>query len=792
MTHSKVTLTNSFLRARFDARTGNLLALGRPRIPRSDIGLVYYQYVFDGKWFAENPQVSKYATRPDEDVSVRTTENVVESTLRTPHIAATRRFELPPNATLLKVTYIIRGMGPEIKLTQSAFPYVTFPEDFNDVTEDEQDLHFDGAELGGNRELPCWRVLFRKGHRDGLIVAARSKLQMSHVQIERRAFRLFPHISSSYSSDYDLVRSPMIVSKEKRYEAQFEMGPWQRNNHSTILRRAKLNDATVAGRDRWARRGRTDFGAPGGRALPAKGEVFRAVGLVPRSTVAKGFHRSKWLIVRAQGPGSPSVLLANAGCCPPAIVFKPKFRGVYRIFADTGGGAVLSLRLPDEPFPLFRSEAVLPFHSLLADQPMKDLDFGVAEIDGRPLRFETTRHRYWPSRIDYIRFEKLSPAEVIKWRQRRTMPPCTTLAGFADTYDIAFAYCDSEQPMPETFRANIWAHQRAGFRKIYWRIHGECADFPTKIGTMRPMIGRAHDVFEPQAKAYSLALRRFDLLRVALEAAREFGIELYGWIRFNAYMSETRPEFFEKHLDEFADECDLGDRWDFKMCFAIKRVRDYIIAILVEAASCGLNGLSLGFLRHAPILMYHRFMVEAYKRKFGKLPPRDWKNPDCAGTHTLPKTTPEYVRWYQFRAIYMTQFGRELRAALQAKGLTKTKVSIWVRPNQCLFDGIDIEAWVNEGLCDEVVADIYVETAPKFSEPTPEWKRMVQSKVPLLRGVGFDLKYARANARRFLREGYDGISTYESNGAVDHPGFLALYESLRMRPEKQDRHTAYQ
>jgi hypothetical protein len=358
-------------------------------------------------------------------------------------------------------------------------------------------------------------------------------------------------------------------------------------------------------------------------------------------------------------------------------------------------------------------------------------------------------------------------------------PQRTTLAGFADTYDIGYVYADSLKPTPETFRASLWAHKRAGFRRIYWRIHGECADFPTKVGTMRPMIGRAHNVFEPAAKAYALALQRFDLLKVALDAAREFDIELYGWMRFNGYMSETWPKFFKQHLDEFADVSELGQRWKHKMCFALPAVRAYVISILVEAVAYGLAGLSLGFLRHPPISMFHPVMVRGYKRKYGKLPPRDWHNRDCAALRSLPRQSPEHERWYRFRAGYMTEFGRELRAALCAKNLTSTKISIWVRANHCLFDGLDIEAWINEGLCDEVVADNYVGSPIELCEPSPSWKRMVQAKVPLLRGVGFDLEYARANARRIIHEGYDGISTYESNDAVNHEGFVAFYNSLR-------------
>jgi hypothetical protein len=102
-----------------------------------------------------------------------------------------------------------------------------------------------------------------------------------------------------------------------------------------------------------------------------------------------------------------------------------------------------------------------------------------------------------------------------------------------------------------------------------------------------------------------------------------------------------------------------------------------------------------------------------------------------------------------------------------------------------LFDGVDIEAWLNEKLCDEVVAGPY-DGDVKLMIPTAAWKKRVQSCVPLIGGINVasiafktSATVAKAECKRFIREGYDGICTYESNDAVVMPEMIELYQSLR-------------
>jgi hypothetical protein len=294
-------------------------------------------------------------------------------------------------------------------------------------------------------------------------------------------------------------------------------------------------------------------------------------------------------------------------------------------------------------------------------------------------------------------------------------------------------------------------------------------------------------VFDPQAKAYGRALKKTDLLKLAVDAAKKYGIELWGWTRFNYYYTNVQSDFYKNH-PEYWEEWESGGRGG-KLCLAIDEVRKHKRSILVEAAGYGLQGLQLGFLRHPPMFHYHPILVEGYTRKFGAPPPRqvmsvpgDVSASDVIKRFSLPESGGDWERWYHYRADFLTQFARELKQDLRDANLGHVKISIWVRPNHALFDGIDIDAWINEGLCDEVVAD--AQTGPdaqlEITNPTPEWFKKVQSKVQLYRGIYIhDYDWAAAAVKRFISEGYDGICTYESDFAVLDSRFIHLYESLR-------------
>jgi hypothetical protein len=152
---------------------------------------------------------------------------------------------------------------------------------------------------------------------------------------------------------------------------------------------------------------------------------------------------------------------------------------------------------------------------------------------------------------------------------------------------------------------------------------------------------------------------------------------------------------------------------------------------------------------------------------------------------TLPPDGRSWRRWYAHRAQFLTQFGRDLRSGLRERGLGRVKVSIWVRPNHCLFDGIDLGAWLNEGLCDAVVTGPVIgadeKSAPELYEPSPAWVQKVRGHVPLHRCVFWEGSYATAmsQAKRRISQGYDGLCLYESNQAVLDSAVIRVCQELR-------------
>lgn len=777
----EIVLKNRFLEATFSDLTGNLLTLRAPWRRDPLVTALFMQYEAGESACSEDPLSE--GTKEFGTVRVEASQIEVSSVIQSEHLSVHRRFALEPENPLLKVFFTFRGRGESAQLQNTRLPHVRLAGDFLSVVEgDERDLFFDGAEIGGGRQLPPWRVFFLPGHRQGLLVATRSKRMMSHMQIWPRldwGVEFRPHLMCSYSPDYKMYNLPISVSPRKRYEAAFEIGPWQERTHRQLIRRAAL-DLPVRANPPLPPRRRPVVRLPG--------KLFRAVDIAPANAVSKGYHPAKWMITDETACRSSRALFANGGVRPPLLILDPKLKGLHRVYVGAGTAAIGVLKLSGEPEPRYRQtpgniKYFNPFmHHLGTHARPHEIDFGVADLTGQTVVFGMPPTQMTPGMLDYIRFVRLTPAQEQAWRRQEDRQPIIPLSGFVDTYDIGYYYADAKNPSTAPYRANVWAHRQAGFQKMFWRIDGECSDFPTRTGTVRPVSCWAHGAYEPQAKAYSLMLQRHDLLKDALAAARDYGIELWGWMRFNSYFSGVQSEFFKSH-PEMWDRSESGAPIHFRLCMAFPEAQRHKIDILVEAAAYGLPGISLGFLHHPPIFHYHSILVDGYKRRYGKEPPRNVANRDFfQHLNTSPESDTDHLRWYRYRASFITQFGRDLRAALRAKGLGHVKVSIRVRPQHCLFDGIDIDAWLDERLCDEVVAGSYAGD-PELIKPTTEWKRRVQDCVPLLGGIECaDPHLARREIRRLVRENYDGICTYESNDAVTQPQMIELYRTLTAVP----------
>jgi hypothetical protein len=774
-----ITLRNRWLTAKFASEDGllaHLSARGRgPGLVRRTL-LRYLD--FDATRWHSNEGKADHV--PIRIVSVERSGTSVASIHRSEHLEIALRFELAADRPLLAVTVSVRGLGGEARLGHFSMPGLEFTPGFTDAFEDPEDCYDDGAEFADGRERPCWRVFFRRGHRTGLLLAARAKREMARFNILAGGVDLEPHGVWNYTSVPVANRLPLIPQAGRVWEARFELGPWSAVGHRTLMREARLEKPSAV-----------DHDPPAGRPpRNLRGHILELATLAGRSAGAN-FDPRRWQLVNVPWAWKGRALYASTGVRPPPLVLRPAWQGLYRVWVGIGSGAGATLRAAGDPDPRIRLRPGVcagprrgTFDTaLFGRQQAAEVDFGVLQLDGRPLRLGRFPDLQAPCLLDYARFEPLTPAQAARWQREEKLDPVLPLSGLADTPDLAMLL-DAGQPDPRAFAANIRAHARAGVRKIHWRIDGQCSDYPSRVNTMRYVSAKVHGVFVPHAKAYGRALLKTDLLRLAVDTAKKTGVSLYGWMRFNSYIGNVQSDFFRQH-PEFWEESEAGTRGR-QLCLVHPEVRAHKLAILREAAGYGLDGLCLGFLRQPPILQYGPALCAAYERQYGQPPPRDRKHPDTNHTRSLPvRPDPDYMRWWRFRAGYLTEFGRDLKAALREDGRGHVKVAIWVRPNHCLFDGIDLDVWLSEGLCDEVITQTYLMGEgqdPDRDWETPEWKRHVQSRVPLTRAIPMDLRVAKPLVRRILAGGYDGLCSYESNDTVLDTGFINLFRSLRRAP----------
>lgn len=568
-------------------------------------------------------------------VSVNTTEASIRSLHQSEHLEIELCYELAQDSPLLSVAVRVRGRGSTARLGHFSMPHIAFAPKFNDAFEDEQELYFDGAELGDGKELPCWRVFFCKDYRDGLILATRSKRDMARFNILARAIDLELHGSSNYTSYPVSNRRPLIPTAGVVHEARFEIGSWQKANHRRILSQAALTRPV-----------RVDHAVARGKPKPnLRGAVFHAVDLAGESAAGPGYSPRRWMAAKLPWAQRGRALVAGSGVRPPALHLDPQLKGVYRMFAGIANGDGIALRLSGDAETTIRMASfanvvheqspAFALHLSGTHQP-REIDCGVARMDGRSLRVERFPNLLGTTILDYIRFEPLKPTAARAWETSRGKEPFIELSGFFDVPDVS-PFTDPRNPDPTAYRANIWEHARCKFKRIYWRIDGQCSDFPSQHNTMRYISAKVHGVYCPAAKAYGRVLKKVNMLELAVKAARQHDLELYGWMRFNNYTGNVQSDFYKQN-PQFWEEHENGHRGG-KLCLGIPEVRAHKIAILVEAAGYGLHGLNLGFLRHPPILMFHPALVESYQGKFGALPPRNRNVPIHASSIAYRRMT---------------------------------------------------------------------------------------------------------------------------------------------------------
>lgn len=497
------------------------------------------------------------------------------------------------------------------------------------------------------------------------------------------------------------------------------------------------------------------IGKPAGEAIYLKNiEGFSADGLIAPESAA-GDHGGKWILLRGRhGALNSELLFSPAGKHASPLVFKPGLKGHYAIF--------LGQFCPRNAHDWQSADRVGLYIRLQRDRHYTLL-FGRTN-DYEESHFKTVELSPYDG-IEVASFDRAAFFDFIKLLpvEKPVLPAKTgRLIGMCDFGD------DAALSFPRGFEAGscVWRHAEAGFDAILWKAYSVRCEYHTRVGEMREQAAGAG--------GYSLGdcLQHYDTLQQAVDEAHKAGVGIYGWARIaNEFAprqdgsTHAHPGFMPTTNFHLANPDKVMLRKDGapspKLSFAYPEVRRHKTAILCEIASYGVDGICVDVLRHPPMALYDKPLVDEFIARTG-LDPR-LMDGDGSG------------EWLKFKASAFTAFLRETRAALreQAGSRMKLMVRTMELPWRNMVAGCDVRGWIEEGIVDEIIFSPHIPTAECFPQrlDIKNYVDMAGDRVGVFASVwryGSPIE-AEALAADCYAQGARGVMFYESNAAVETP-----------------------
>jgi len=292
-----------------------------------------------------------------------------------------------------------------------------------------------------------------------------------------------------------------------------------------------------------------------------------------------------------------------------------------------------------------------------------------------------------PCAIAYLRLEPIDPPAATVPREVRHPMAMTN-----DGHGIF-----SERPhfrpddLLESFER---IPEHTSLRLLLWGLGcGDMCNYPTQVGNYFPTHGRFATADNRTLYGNMKRWQRqgWDSLRVIRDYARRRKWELQTYLRMEAFdapypFDETslHSEFFHRHPEYHCFD-NHGQRV-MRLSYAYPPVQAHMLALIREIAGYQPDGISLGFIRGVPLVLYEQPMVEGFQARHG-IDPRE-----------LAETDP---RWMAYQADVLTPFVRQAKACL-APG---QRLSVIVPGTEldCRRWGLDVATWVSEGIVDDVL-----------------------------------------------------------------------------------------
>lgn len=220
-----------------------------------------------------------------------------------------------------------------------------------------------------------------------------------------------------------------------------------------------------------------------------------------------------------------------------------------------------------------------------------------------------------------------------------------------------------------------------------------CADncnYPTKVGQFYPNAG--HEFAWQPDFAKNMGIwkeKEWDSLRIMREYTRKRKWEFHVYIRMEAFKApfpfdaQENSKFFNDHPEYHC--LDREGQKVNRLSYAYPQVQQYMLSLIKEIAGYDPDGVCLCFIRGLPLVLYEPIMVEGFKQRCG-VDPRELEELD--------------PRWMDYQGGVITSFVKQVKQALQPN--QRLSVIVPATELDCRRWGLDVAAWVKEGIVDDL------------------------------------------------------------------------------------------
>lgn len=407
----------------------------------------------------------------------------------------------------------------------------------------------------------------------------------------------------------------------------------------------------------------------------------------PVSAVASPGH---WRTVTYQSAEFDGVLLGcGEATCPAPIRLYLGATGPHRIWLGlyAWGSGAIRVRLTSD---LSCTQVSAPSYSVIEAPVLHEVLWKTGDLTGQDLWLEGAYGRQAQAgALAYVRLEPV--AELPE-----AAPGPDVWRGMCITNDGCSVFRSGPHHRPEDLLETLETIPDAScMRSLLWGSgNADSCNYPTRVGN--PLfLDRWQDPHVAGDGAFGLPNARrwqepgWDSLRLIRDYTRKRGWELHVYIRMEAFAGSYPHEelvwsqFFYDHPEWWC--LDRHGSPINRLSYAVPEVQDHMLDLIAEIGAYDPDGVCLCLTRGIPVVLYEPIMVAGFKQRHGVHP------------RTLDELDP---RWLDYQAEVFTAFVRRVRERLAPQ----QRLSVMVPGNEpeCRRWGLDVAAWVREGLVDDL------------------------------------------------------------------------------------------